>query len=170
MSGEKSKGGAEMPGGFQKMIKDLWGMISPAMDTLTGQMEELLLTGGVGAHIPMIARAQEAQRTAISQGMQGTEEQYAQQGLAGTPFATSNLAEMAMGGRQSLANIGPQMAMNMMAGIPGFLGGQASSVMGATAGTRTAQDKSKGWGSQLPIGVGLNIAPGGGGGGGGGGN
>ena len=141
----KSTSSGKMPKVMRDIIQQAWGQISPLTETFTGQMQEALTTGGVGAQLPIIQRSEEAQRRAYAQSMQDMETQFAQSGLAGTPFAASERAALQTEGRTAVANIGPSIAAQFISGIGQFLTGQTGATMGAIPGTRQSKADAKNW-------------------------
>lgn len=141
----KSKAGAEMPAVFQQMITEFWEGTKEIRETYQSQMQEMLTTGGAGARIPIVQRAEEAQRRASSQALGDVSEQLALKGLAGTPIGENTLAQTIQQGRSAVAGVGPGMAAQWLQGVPGYILGQAQSAMGATGGTRETEAQAKSW-------------------------
>ena len=109
-----------------KMAQRFEGEGREARGTLLDQWMEGLTTGGVGARIPIVSKAEEASRQATSNALRALEGQLAQTGQAGTPFGTRALAETTQRGEQATAGIGPGMTAQFLAGLPNFLLGQAT--------------------------------------------
>ena len=141
----KSKAEGKMSKFATTMMKEFWAETRETRQTYQDQMQELLTTGGVGARVPIIARAEEAQRTATSQAIGSVDERLAQKGLAGTPFGEAIRAQTVQQGASTVAGVGPGMAAQWLQTIPGYLQAQSSSVMGATAGTRQTGAEAKSW-------------------------
>ena len=143
----KQKAEGAMPQAMQDIIKGFWEETGTLRQTMQGQMLEALTTGGVGAHLPIIQQAEQAQRRATSQSLRDLDTQLAQYGLAGTPFGAATRANTMLQGRSQLAAIGPQYAAQLIAGIPGYIQGGAQSIFGALPGTRTSESRgsSKNW-------------------------
>jgi len=99
-------------------------------------------TGGPNAQIPIIQQAQERQRQATSSALKQTEASLARFGQTGTPFGEQILAGQRQQGASSIAGIETEIMKALYALIPGFVQGQSSSVMGATAGARETDAKS----------------------------
>jgi hypothetical protein len=122
--GSKGKTGASKK--LEKIGSAFFKESTPARQELLSQMEEALTTGGVGARMPIISKAEEASKQATSRSLRALEGQLAQTGQAGTPFGTRALGEMSQRGEQATAAIGPQMAAQFLAQIAPLVFGQAS--------------------------------------------
>ena len=127
---------------MRQIIQEFWSETGTLRQTLQSQMLEALMTGGIGARIPIIQRAEEEQRRAVSQAMREAEAGLAQKGLSGTPFGEQILAEMGLTGQMNIAGIGPQMVSEWLGVIPGYVQGGTQAVMGATSGSRESEGKS----------------------------
>lgn len=80
------------------------------------QMAEGLQTGGVGARIPIVQRAVEAQMGANAQANQQNRERTARAGLTGSPFDVANQLGAQAQQSQKVAAIGPEMVNQMISG------------------------------------------------------
>jgi len=137
---EESK--TEMPAEFQQFIKMGWENLVPLLNIGIGQLSEALVTGGSQATLPIIQRAQESQRSATSKALAEADQRYAQMGQAGTPFAEAERSRITSEGLRSIADIGPQIAMQMIGGMPSFLGGYGG-LLQALTGTKTTESEGK---------------------------
>lgn len=125
--------------GLESMAQQLFGETSPLRALLTSQMEEALATGGVGAQIPIIQRAEERARLATSQAMEGVERELARTGLAGTPFGETLRAETARRGEFDISQIRPTMTSQFLAQIPGYTMGTTQTGIGGMGAAATAE-------------------------------
>lgn len=107
--------------------------LHPLEELLTGQFEELLKTGGVGAYLPIITRALERIKKSTSDARSQVETQLAQQGLGGTPFAGRTLAEILMQGELAEANVPTDFFTQVFGQIPGYVTGQGQAISGLLA-------------------------------------
>ena len=137
-----SSGGGSVPNPASTAIaQQFMGETSDLRTGFIDQLTEALETGGVGARIPIIARAMEGTREAGSKAMTSTAEELARSRLAGTPFG-----EKIMAGERRQAEIAPQntrtqIIQQMLAQMPGFLTGTNQTII-AGAGATTGQPSS----------------------------
>lgn len=106
----------------------------------TDQGLEALQTGGINAKIPIIARALEASRGAMSRSRQTTHDSLARSNLAGTPFGQSILAQQEITGNQQIADIPTQYASNFVSLLPQYIStltGQGVTGLGGAASAQT---------------------------------
>lgn len=138
-AGGKARSGAESSvtkdqRKFAGAMQQLFGETKGLRDALAGQFESLLKTGGTQATIPIIGQAMETSKQATSQSLRQTEEQLAQQGLSGTPFGASILANQRTAGNIAGSQIPTQINQEMLKMIPQYLLGQLQAgVQGITA-------------------------------------
>lgn len=104
-----------------QMARALFNETAGLRKEYMGQSMEALKTGGIGAQIPIIARALEASKSATSQSQQMTQDSLGRSGLIGTPFGQSILAQQIMQGNQHTADIPTQYAQNFISQIPSFI-------------------------------------------------
>ncbi len=145
MGSGKSSAGGKMPKSMRQIIQGFWKETGEMRGELQSQMLEMLTTGGAGARVPIVSRAEEAQRRASSQALTQLDERLAQKGLAGTPFGEQIRSQQELAGRQAVAGVGPAMASEWIKGIPGYTLGAAQAIMGSLGGTRESTSKSKSW-------------------------
>ena len=141
----KSKAGGKMPAEMRQIISEFWSETKALRSEVQSQMLEALTTGGVGAQMPIIGRAEEQQRSQTSAALRDIDAQLAQSGLAGTPFGARIRAEEASRGRTALAGIGPSIAMQFAGQAPGYTQAGAQSIMGGLQGTRETRAEAKSW-------------------------
>ena len=80
MGSSNTTKGAGSQGASQEAIrqgKELYTQSTPVRQELLGQTLEALMTGGVGAKIPLIQRAVEQQKAGLAQGLRSTSENIA---------------------------------------------------------------------------------------------
>ena len=90
------------------------------------QLNEAMTTGGVGARIPIIQRAVEAQSAAEGQSQTLGREKTARAGLSGSPFDVASQLGQQTEASSRIAAVGPTMAANMFQGA----GGEVTSATG----------------------------------------
>lgn len=83
-AGGGAKGTPSATQAQEEFSRLLFGAAAPSINIAGGQLLELLSTGGVGAMIPSITQAVQAQRSAGSRARRQTEETLARQGITGT--------------------------------------------------------------------------------------
>jgi hypothetical protein len=131
--GGKDKAGKALAEIAQQFFRETEGL----RGGLIGQFEEALNTGGVEARMPVIQKAQERSRQATSSALAQTQNQLAQSGLAGTPFAEMIQGGMLQQGAQQRAGIPTEIISQMLQQIPGFVTGANQTIiqgMGQAAG------------------------------------
>ena len=142
------------------------------------QASELLSTGGIGARLPMIAKALEAVRSANATSRTNLESGLAANGLEGTPFGLAALAQQDISAgmaesqaqQQASANAISQIAQILNLGpvvAAPFAGGTSAAIAAGNAPGADYSGLYAGLGSVLGA-VASNYGGGGGGGGGGG--
>ena len=143
VGGGKSKAGGEMPKAMQNIITQFWNETSTLRSEIQTQLLEAAQTGGAQAQIPIVQKAEAAQRRQNALALRDIEMQLGKTGLAGTPFGENIRAQQEMSGRTALAGIGPEMAGQFISQIPGYVMGAAQSIMGSLAGTRQTKAEAK---------------------------
>ena len=127
---------------LEDITKQIFEETTPVRGEMINQFLDVLLTGGAGSQIPSITRAMESSKRATSQNMAGLDTRLAQEGIAGTPFAEGIRSQTQMQGDLATSQIGPQLAMQLLQLIPGFVTGQGNTVVSGlgTAGGIQAQN------------------------------
>lgn len=109
----------------------LEGEIGTTRSTYINQLLEALITGGVGARIPIISQAVEGVRRASSKSLEATEADLARSGLAGTPYGEQIKASTALEGNVAASSKRADMIQALLDQIPGFIQGtQQTQMMG----------------------------------------
>ena len=115
-----------------------------------GQATELMATGGIGARLPVIAKALEAARNGMATGRTNLEQSLASNSLAGTPFGNAQLMGYDIAAGLGEANVQQQAANNAISQIAQlmnlgpvvaapFAGGTSAAI---TTGNMPGQDMS----------------------------
>lgn len=97
---------------------------APSRKLMLSQLTEALATGGVGARIPIIQRAIEAQYQAAGRENQTLKENIARSGQSGTVFANQAQAQQNVAASSRLADVGPSIARAMVEGAPQTIASQ----------------------------------------------
>jgi hypothetical protein len=119
MGGGGGKGGMQQSETLERNNEILFNESSPVRRELLDQTLEAMLTGGVGAQVPIIQRSVEASNAALGQSLRGLDERIAATpGLAGTPGAEGVRSALQLQGEQSSAAIPPQIAAGLISGAP----------------------------------------------------
>ncbi len=108
-------------------------------ELLFSQAEEALRTGGVGAQIPSITRAQESSRLATSRALEQIDVSLAQSNLAGTPFGERVRAEALTTGEFATSQIPTQQAASIIQTFPGIASGAAIPIITGLGSAASAQ-------------------------------
>ena len=127
---------------LSKIAKTFFKETTPLRKDLTNQFLEALVTGGAGARLPIVNKAVESSRRATSNTLRGLDEQLAQSGLAGTPFGVQARTQTEQEGRFATSQIEPNMVLQMLSQIPGFVMGSNQvtvSGLGQAAGAQAQQ-------------------------------
>ena len=127
--GGGGKGENKSAGDLSKIAKAFFSETTPLRQQLEGQFMEALNTGGVGARMPIISKAQEQSRQATSNTLAGVDTQLAQGGLAGTPFGQMIRANTLQQGNQATAMVPFNIIQAMLQQIPGFVTGANQTVV-----------------------------------------
>ncbi|MFA5234431.1 MAG: hypothetical protein WC390_08545 [Sulfurimonas sp.] len=111
--------------------KQSFDISKPGLQEIISQGLEAWKTGGTSASLPMVQRAIESSKVAGSQALKGAEANIASSGLAGTPYAISQEAQMGMQNEfntNNAANAVGQQIMNAL--IQGVTGAQSNAFQG----------------------------------------
>lgn len=138
----KTESKGEVPAQFLQFMSQGWENLVPLLNVGIGQLTEALVTGGAQSTLPIIQRAQESQRAATSQALREADQRYAQMGQAGTPFAETERSRITNEGLSRIAGIGPQTVMQLISGLPSFLGGYGG-LLTALTGTKETESRGK---------------------------
>ena len=111
----------------------------PLVKEQLGQALSALQTGGVGARIPLIESATTASSNAVSQALAQLRDTASMTGAANSPFTRAQAGNIAMQGKQQIADIGPNAASQSVAGGQGIFG----AVMSALGGSRSGATRGK---------------------------
>lgn len=103
------------------------------------QIEEALVTGGVGARIPLIQRAVESSRREGSNAMRQTGDQLALSGLAGTPFGEAIRADVGRSSAFQTSLVPSQIIQDLITQGMGFISGGMQVGSGALGSAASAQ-------------------------------
>lgn len=145
MGSSSGKGGTGAAKDTIKMNKQLFQESTPVRKELLGQTLEALTTGGVGARIPLIQRAVEANKAGLAQGLRASSENISSiPGLAGTPFAESIMAQQRVGGEQALAGIPTEIAGQIAGGASNLALGFPQIANQGMIGGANVQSNAKG--------------------------
>lgn len=117
----------------------LFNETSPLRKEFTDQSLEALKTGGIGAQIPLIARAIEASKAQTSQNLFTTFENLSKSRLAGTPFGQAIMAGSRIAGDQATARIPTDYAQSFISQIPGFIGAMTGTAVQGQSGAAANQ-------------------------------
>ena len=123
--GKGGSGGSSTTTQTSPYAPALWAMANqrnkatmPVLNTLSAETQNALQTGGVNSGEPLINRQTDAQREAASQGMEITRQNLARTGLSGTSFAQQILGTQGQSNSENIANVGPNVANQFVAGAP----------------------------------------------------
>ena len=141
--GGKSKASEDL----SDIAKSFYGETGGTRRELISQMEEGLTTGGVGARMPIISKAEESSRQATSNSLRALESELAVTGQAGTPFGTRAMGETRQRGEQATAGIGPDIVQQLLQIIPGFVTGSNQMTIQGLSGAAGAQAQQSGAGA-----------------------
>lgn len=140
-----STGKAKAGGGsktLERLAERQYNLLEPGLKLYAGQTEEALRTGGIGAQIPVIKRAEEGSRAATSQALTQLDQQLAlSPALASSPWAALARGRVLQAGELSTSQIPVQIAQGFIGAAPGFLnqGAQISfGGLGSAGGQQTA--------------------------------
>jgi hypothetical protein len=140
--GGGGKGKTDTSDDLAKIAKAFFKETTSTRQELTNQMEEALTTGGVGARMPIIRKAEEASRLATSNTLRALDAELAQTGLAGTPFGENIRAGTTQRGALATAGVGPGIVQQFLQMIPGYITGSNQvtvSGLGQAAGAQAQQ-------------------------------
>lgn len=101
----------------------LFNETSPLRQQIENQGLEALKTGGIGAQIPMIARAVESSKSQLATDLQSARDDQAKYRLNGTPFGQSIIQQARIAGNQGISQIPTNYAQNFISMLPSFVSG-----------------------------------------------
>lgn len=103
-----------------KSLFDTW---NPLQQSLAGQGNQLVATGGISQMIPMLTTLLNSARSGFSKSMTSLNDSLGRSRLAGTPFGQRLKSDQSMAGEQQVASVIPQFyqwflpqVMNAMTG------------------------------------------------------
>lgn len=105
-----------------------------------------------GGLIPIISAAQEAGKSSVARTGLQTREELARTGLAGTPFGEAILAATRQKGAFDVSQISPNISMDFLKAIPGFVTGTQQTVASGGAALGTSQQSGKGFSAGIASG------------------
>lgn len=115
---------------------------TPTRTGLLDAMKEVLSTGG--STIPIISRSVEKTRQESSKALTSTEEQLAQQDLAGTPFGETIRALTKRGGNIAGGQAEQALSNAIFNMIPNFILGQSQTALSGLAGAIPGMQSTSG--------------------------
>jgi hypothetical protein len=119
-------------GTLANLAERLFNQTGGIRSGLIDAMQEVLQTGG--STIPIISRAVERTRSEASKAQTQTEEELAQQGLAGTPFGEMIKATQAQQGNIAAGQTEQSLAQNIFNQIANFVLGQGQTAFSGLQG------------------------------------
>lgn len=136
----------------QAEVSQQWmNQITPFMSSLMGQGTELLKTGGMTSASPMLSTLTQAAKSGYSKAQRSTMDQMSRFRMGGTPFGQRILADQAMAGESSVANVAPNfyqwflpIVANAGVGAGSTAMGGMSSATGAEASRINTQTQAQG--------------------------
>jgi hypothetical protein len=118
---------------------EAWGEKAPDITRVLGdQILSALQTGGVGAQIPIINRAQEGSRQATSNALRGVDDSLGKFNLAGTPYGEALRANTTLAGETATNRIPTDTASQFITGAMPYITaspGVGTAAPGLQAGT-----------------------------------
>lgn len=127
--GGKGGGGSGTSQVLEDISKQLFEETTPLRGEYIGQLLEGLVTGGIGARIPLVQQSVERSKLASARTMRQQDESLAMSSLLGTPFGESIRAQSRQQAAQQQAAIPGQMTQQFMQALPSFLTGQGQTVV-----------------------------------------
>ena len=136
----------------QAEVSQQWmNQITPFMSSLMGQGTELLKTGGMTSASPMLSTLTQAAKSGYSKAQRSTMDQMGRFRMGGTPFGQRILADQAMAGESSVANVAPNfyqwflpIVANAAVGAGNTAMGGMSIATGAEASRINTQTQAQG--------------------------
>lgn len=139
-SGGGKGGGNANNDTLANLSKSLFDETDPIRKDLLSQGEQGLSTGGVGALLPVISRAVESSKDALSNTLQDTQARLGTTGLAKSPYGQAILANTEREGNARTADIGPNMTMSFLSMLPSFItGASGQALQGQAAAAQNTQ-------------------------------
>ncbi len=142
--GGSGKGKTDASSDLADIAKSFFSETKGVRGELVQQMGEALTTGGVGARMPIIRKAEESSRQATSNALRALEKELAVTGQAGTPFGTRAKAETTQRGEMGTSQIGPSMIAQFLQQIPGVITGSNQMTIQGLSGAAGAEAQQAG--------------------------
>jgi hypothetical protein len=130
MSGGGGKASEKKGMNVLPFVQQFEGETRGVRQSLFGQIQEALSTGGVGARMPIINNAITQSQNATNRSLADIGTNLSRTGLAKTAFGNRQLAETRMTGAQNVANIGPEMATSLAGAGATSVQGIIQSILG----------------------------------------
>lgn len=119
---------------LQAFTREVREESGPLREEVFRQAFEALRTGGISARLPIIQRAVETSRGATARALTETETSLRGAGLAGTPFAETELSRIRQAGELATETIPTQIAQEFISVTPQLALGSAGQIFGALVG------------------------------------
>lgn len=127
------------------------GMITPFMESLIGQGNQLSRTGNIAQQESLLGTMTQAAKSGYSKAKQSTMDQMGRFRMGGTPFGQRILADQTMAGESAVANVRPNfyqwflpIVANAAVGAGNTAMGGMSSATGAEASRINTQTQAQG--------------------------
>lgn len=127
------------------------GMITPFMESLIGQGNQLSRTGNIAQQESLLGTMTQAAKSGYSKAKQSTMGQMSRFRMGGTPFGQRILADQAMAGESAVASVRPNfyqwflpIVANAAVGAGNTAMGGMSSATGAEASRINTQTQAQG--------------------------
>ena len=137
--------------GLLSIATNLINQSEPLRTEVMGQTLESLRTGGVGAGLPIVQRSIEGSRAATSAALGQIGESMDRQGLGGSSYKNSLMADTALRGAQTTEAIPQQWAEKFIEGAPSMMLGVTGQGLGGYSSATGAANQRSGIQAQRDI-------------------
>lgn len=139
MSKQSSTQTSPYAGALAQMGEQAFWEANPTYKNYLNMLNQILQTGGTGVGIPLIQQSTAAARQGLSQSTAAANQQLAAMGLASDPTSRNVTNMMNTQGEQQIAEIGPNLSMQLLTGLSGMpsqgMGTGTSALSGAVGAT-----------------------------------
>lgn len=126
MGGSKQSGASK---GQEQRSQSLFDTWNPLQNSLAGQGNQLVQTGGIAQMIPMLTTLMNSARSGFSKSMTSLNDSLGRSRLAGTPFGQRLKSDQSMQGEQQVASVIPQFYQWFLPQVMNAMTGNSATAM-----------------------------------------
>ena len=126
-----------------QLSQEMFNTWKPMQESLAGQGNQLLQTGGISELIPLLAKMMEATRSGFSKAQQATTDSLGRGRMGATPFGQRILADQRMAGEQQVGMVAPNFYQQMLPMIINAMTGNTAVAQQGMSSTSMAESNRR---------------------------